>query len=254
MSNDSVTSRSARLWDTLYSNPTIGGERVESVPGGVGGNDFLSQVLRARFGERANGRALEVGCGPGYQLAVFMTDFSSIEWWGVDVSAAAIAQARERVPAARLHVASFADLSVLGNTSFDAILVPYCFQWNTFASARAAMGELARHLDIDGVLALIVRSTSRSVPEAAEILPDRGVTFRSPLPHEDGGPIHHFTRQELDEICGAQELRMLSAFEHRETRDAGEPYLRAPQYAHLSEGLERGWWQCVFARIDAAGS
>jgi SAM-dependent methyltransferase len=240
--------RNSRLWDELYKNPTIDGERVESVPGGIGANDFLIQALRGRFNDRSKGRALEVGCGPGYQLGVLMDLFPGIEWWGVDIAPSAIAQARERLPRARLHVAHFADLGALGTATFDAILVPYCYQWNTFDSARSVMGQFARHLGGDGMLALIVRSTSRSVPEAAEIVPDRGLTFLSPLPHEDGGPIHHFTLDELSDICAEHALRIADAHEVRETRDRGEPYLLKPGHAHLVEGLERAWWQCVIKR------
>jgi SAM-dependent methyltransferase len=247
MSSDEFSTANARLWERLYADPTIGGERIESVPGGSGANEFLSDVIRSRVSARASGRALEVGCGPGYQLEVFATEFPSLEWWGIDVAVTAIAQARERLINANLHVASFADLSVLGPTVFDIVLVPYCFQWNTFDSARAAMGELARHLATDGVLALIVRSTSRSVPQPAKIIPDRGLTFLSPLPHEDGGPIHHFTLEELKTICAEHRLRIIDADERRETRDVAEPYLLTAGYDHLVDGLQRGWWQCVIA-------
>ena len=74
-------------------------------------------------------RALEIGCGPGRLLLPMARHFGAVD--GVDISEEMVALARERlrrVPNAKVHQTSGADLSMFSDCSFDFVYSYVVFQ------------------------------------------------------------------------------------------------------------------------------
>jgi SAM-dependent methyltransferase len=101
-------------------------------------------------GDGARRRALDAGCGHGFQTALLLA--LGYETHGADLAAALLARARARVPDARLARADVAALPY-ADASFDA--VSCCGSTLSFvADADAALREIARVLRPGGRLLL----------------------------------------------------------------------------------------------------
>ncbi|MEJ7596785.1 MAG: class I SAM-dependent methyltransferase [Kofleriaceae bacterium] len=67
-------------------------------------------------------RVLDLGVNTGDELALIATCIPGARFAGIDHSASAIAVARERFPAAELHVADLSNLGALGLGRFDLVV------------------------------------------------------------------------------------------------------------------------------------
>lgn len=119
----------------------------------VGMRSVAATLLGDRL--RRGGALLDAGCGPGGFLrwARELGTFERLA--GVDVSAEAIAAARELVPEAELHVTPADRLPFLEG-SFDLVVLLDVIQHIHEDELEAALSELRRVLQTDG--ALLVRT------------------------------------------------------------------------------------------------
>lgn len=81
--------------------------------------DSLVRPLRPHLARIGGGAVLDVGCAYGFVLSRMPSTFRK---FGVDVSAHAIARARERLPDAGLHVANAEDPLPFADGAFDVVL------------------------------------------------------------------------------------------------------------------------------------
>jgi ubiquinone/menaquinone biosynthesis C-methylase UbiE len=126
-------------------------------------------------------RILEVGCGRGVALPVFLERLAPIEVWGVDVDSALVRIARDRIAAGKLTATVIeGDVRALPFPSarFDLVIdFGTCYHVSGGrAGARLALDEIARVLVSGGLfahetplaqhLAHPIRSFARSLPWA----------------------------------------------------------------------------------------
>lgn len=110
-------------------------------------NRFYAALAR-RFGPR-RGRLLEVGCGLGHVLARLQDRFEAV---GVDVNAAALQEAAQVAPRARLEQASAEDLELFGDRSFAIVIAKHVVEH--LSRPEAAVAEFGRVLSPGGILIL----------------------------------------------------------------------------------------------------
>jgi SAM-dependent methyltransferase len=84
------------------------GEDPWQIAGEIGRFEATNQAILARFGRV--GHLLEIGCGEGYQTAYLARVGTRVT--GCDISGDALERARQRVPAARFHVAAVPQLAL----------------------------------------------------------------------------------------------------------------------------------------------
>jgi SAM-dependent methyltransferase len=134
--NRAVFSRSARIYDAVYSYKDYAAEA-----------DRLHGVIQ----ERSPGAAtlLDVACGTGKHLEVFR------RWYGVegvDLDEGLLDVARERLPDVPLHLADMCSFALV--RKFDAVtcLFSAIGYAGTVERLRQAMAAMAAHLNPAGVL------------------------------------------------------------------------------------------------------
>ncbi|MGH2605942.1 MAG: class I SAM-dependent methyltransferase, partial [Anaerolineales bacterium] len=110
-------------------------------------NRFYAALAR-RFGPR-RGRLLEVGCGLGHLLARLQDRFEAV---GVDVNAAALHEAAQVAPRARLEQASAENLSLFDDASFSIVIAKHVVEH--LSLPEAAVAEFGRVLSPGGILLL----------------------------------------------------------------------------------------------------
>jgi MPBQ/MSBQ methyltransferase len=189
--------------------------------------DVLHAILREAIGPAPAGgaRALDAGCGTGFQSALLQT----LGWQahGVDVSAGLLAVARRRLPDAALALASVEALPY-PDARFEAVVC--CGSTLSFvddpARALAEMGRVLRpggrllldcehrpSLDLAWTLASALTGDTLGYGvrprEAWRALATRG---RLRLPYPGYGPIWLFTRRELAGMLRAAGLTLVRAW------------------------------------------
>ena len=105
-------------------------------------NDLENELRRAPPEERGRWRALEIGCGPGRLMRPMSRHFLEIH--GFDVSADAVAQARENLrdlPQAHFHFSHDPGLGELAPESFDFI---YSYDFFPRVDSRERLLEFLR--------------------------------------------------------------------------------------------------------------
>lgn len=106
------------------------------------------------------GSLLEIGCGEGHQTE-FLARVSA-QQYGLDVSARAIARARERVPQAQFHVGSLFD-QPWGNQPHRFDLVTACDVLYYMSDIPAALAQM-RHLGRAGLVTFYAPTCARVAP------------------------------------------------------------------------------------------
>lgn len=108
----------------------------------------LTTLVRERNPAAAS--LLDVACGTGIHLSHFRESFADIA--GVDLSAAMLARARDRVPGVPLHLADMLDFD-LGRT-FDVVtcLFSSIGYFQDRGEFRVAIANMARHVASGGLL------------------------------------------------------------------------------------------------------
>ena len=98
---------------------------------------------------RDGARVLELGCGAGVPATVLLAERFDV--LGVDISAAQLALAAERVPKARFRKADMTQLE-LPAAGFDAVTAFYCFNHVPRAEQPVLLTKVARWLRPGGLL------------------------------------------------------------------------------------------------------
>lgn len=130
-------SQSARVYDAIYS--TFKDFAVEA--------SRVHALVEAR---RPGGRTLlDVACGTGAHLEHLAEHYDVV---GVDLDPEMIGVARDRLPAAELHVADMVDFDL--GRRFDAVVCLFSSigYARTVERLRLAVAAMARHLEPRGVL------------------------------------------------------------------------------------------------------
>ncbi len=193
----------------------------------------LAPQMADLAGVEGEGRALDVGCGPGALTAELVRRVGAEAVWAVDPSESFVSAARSRNPGVRVVQASAADLP-FPDRGFDAALAQLVVHF--MPDPVAGLAEMARVTRRDGVVAACVWDHAGS-----------------------HGPLRLFWQaaRELDpdvhdesELPGAREGHLAELFEA-----AG---LHAVKEATLSTTLEHAtfeeWWQPYMDGVGPAGS
>jgi len=137
--------------DALRSGyATVARAYAEHLAGELAGKP-LDRAFLAAFVERARGRILDLGCGPGHITAFLAERGADIE--GADLSPEMIAEARARFPALAFAVADMFALPH-GAGSLAGIVAFYAIVHLPTAELGGALAELHRVLAPGGALAL----------------------------------------------------------------------------------------------------
>jgi SAM-dependent methyltransferase len=128
--------RSAAVYDLVYGDKAYRDEA----------HALRAVVERERAGARS---LLEVGCGTGGHLA-FLREHFACE--GIDLSAAMIERARDKVPVVPLHVGDMRDFDLGRRFDVVASLFSAIGYVRSTAELDAAIACMARHLEPGGVL------------------------------------------------------------------------------------------------------
>ena len=224
--------------------------------------DVLHAILRETLGPApAGARALDAGCGTGFQSALL----DGLGWatHGVDVSAGLLAVARRRLPGVALARASLETLPY-PDARFDAVVC--CGSTLSFVDdpdrALAELGRVLRpggrllldcehrpSLDLAWTLAsaLCGDALGYGVParRAWRALAARG---RLRVPYPGYGPLWLFTRRELADMLGAAGLAPLRGWGvHGITNLIPSTVLHRPRLPRALAAAYRG-----LRRLDAA--
>ena len=125
-------------------------ERNRASGAGEGSPSAVAAVLRQAGASPA--RVLEIGCSNGALLSALCSELGC-QGAGIDPSAAAIAQGRERYPELRLEVAT-ADGLPFDDAAFDAVVFGFCLYLCDRADLFLIAAEADRVLADPGWLAI----------------------------------------------------------------------------------------------------
>lgn len=189
----------ARAWDQRYRNGNLykGHEAIPFVK-----NDVAPAIrsLSASF-DFESFSCLEIGIGNGRNIRPLMSAGLS-RLVGLDISGVALEQLQKK-PIADSHTQlelRQGDLSVLSlEEKFAAVLAIHVFQHGTRDEGLANIDQAKQHVAGGGLLALCVEAVVNK-PKfedglAFEVFDDGSYTI---YPNDGGGPIHAFSRPELD--------------------------------------------------------
>lgn len=195
-------------WEAIYRR----GDQLNLYP-----HDLIVSWFSARFpdqGSRGGVRVLDLGCGAGNHL--WFLARAGFDAAGIDVSASAVAFARERLRRegldAHLEVGSFASLP-FGSSAFDVVL------------------------DRGGLAAVDLATAAKALSEARRVLRPGGTLLFTPfgagtrIQGEKGRLIGHlWRRSDVEHVLSADAWRLVR-------------WLRVEKRDELGEGDRRiEWW------------
>jgi Methyltransferase domain len=181
------TAMAAAAWDAEYAAGRYRGEP----PAG-----FARDIARAARSRNLS-RGLYIGCGNGRNF-IPMLD-AGLELTGLDISARAIGQLRQRRPhAARLIVGGLG--AILPSARFELVIGIQVFQHGSREQAHRHLAGAAAHVAPGGLLCVRVNATQTDVRhrhERTEAAADGSFTVRYLDGPKAGLDIHFFTAAEL---------------------------------------------------------
>ncbi len=144
---------------------------------------------------RRMGRALDVGCGDGFETA-------RLTHWGLqltatDIAEQALARSRERTPSARHLLADARAMPELADASFDLVVAHLSLHYFDRTGTLAAFAELARVLAPGGLLLACVNAdddVNYGAPAGAAVSWELAIV--------DGMPKQFFSEPKLREALG----------------------------------------------------
>lgn len=183
--------------------------------------------------EPRGGKVLDLGCGNGRNLRYIVE--SGFETYGIDISEKGLGQLKETLKqknlSADIKKGSFYNLPYKDKI-FDRVISINVFQHNDWKGAEKSFAEASRVLKNNGLFLLSVRSLSRELPEDRKDIPDKGVTFIPKEGTKAGIMLHHYSKEEIEELAAKNSLEILDIKEKiREKKDG-----------------RRGHWVVVFRK------
>jgi len=186
-----MTARStvAQSWDAEYRAGRYAGE--PPVP-------FIEDILRAARSRRISG-GLYVGCGNGRNYVPLSE--AGLNLTGVDISAIAIQQLRERCPqySTRLRVGGWE--AVPAESRYALLVALQVFQHGDRATCAGNIATAQRHLVPGGLFCLRVNAVGSQYEHPTEVVergPDGSETVRYLAGPKEDLLIHFFSETEID--------------------------------------------------------
>ena len=113
--------------------------------------DWPSKIVESLKGKAEIGRILELGCANGWRLARIKDMFQrSVELYGSDASAEAIADGTSRYSDLRLKQGLLSEISF--DLMFDLVIVNFVFHWVDRKSLTKSIAEIDRVICDQGLL------------------------------------------------------------------------------------------------------
>ncbi|OIQ80218.1 tellurite resistance protein TehB [mine drainage metagenome] len=184
--------RTAASWELEYAQ----GRYLDEAP-----VEFVSDILAACSVAGLIGNAgLYVGCGNGRNLLPLV--LGGLDLVGLDISATAIAQLRERLPgrADRLVVG---DLGVLPfDLTYPMVIGIQVFQHGTREATHEHIRAAQARTDIGGLFCLRVNAIGTDIHQSHEVVEktDSGFTIRYTSGSKNGLNVHFFAATELHDL------------------------------------------------------
>jgi len=187
-----MNSRAAAAWDAEYAS----GRYRDEPPAG-----FTRDIIAAARSRNLR-RGLYIGCGNGRNFVPLSE--AGLDLAGLDISAQAIAQLRQRRPAAAGLIVG--DLSaLLPSARFDLVIGIQVFQHGHRDQAHRHLTAAAAHVAPGGLLCVRVNATGTDIRhrhERTEAAGDGSFTVRYRSGPKTGLDIHFFTAAELERLIG----------------------------------------------------
>jgi SAM-dependent methyltransferase len=185
-----MNTRAAAAWDAEYASGRYRGEP----PAG-----FARDIIDAARSRNLR-RGLYIGCGNGRNF-IPMSE-AGLDLVGLDISAQAVAQLRQRRPAtAGLIVGDLRAL--LPSARFELVIGIQVFQHGDRDQAHRHLTGAAAHVAPGGLLCVRVNATGTDIRhrhERTEAAGDGGFTIRYRSGPKAGLDIHFFTAAELEAL------------------------------------------------------
>ncbi len=199
MSKGSADEANAAYWEQLFASRPWGAYPPEELV------RFMARNFRSVL-RKSDVRALEIGCGPGPNIWFLVREGFSVA--GIDASATAIRQARERLaaeglpngePRVDLRVGDFAVLP-WPPASFDAVIDIEALYSNPLATITRCLEEVRRVLKPGGLFFGKMFGSGTTGSDSGEAI-EPG-TRRNPTSGPCAGNhiAHFFSRNELDTL------------------------------------------------------
>lgn len=181
----------ASAWDQEYRRGRYRGESPVA---------FVDDILTAVHSlEPAPQSGLYIGCGNGRNYIPLVKGGLDLD--GIDISAEAIDQLRERLPERRDRLIHGDLRAIPPDREFEVVIGIQVFQHGTRDEAHAILHEARRRVSVGGLFCLRVNAVGTDVRPAHDVieeLPDGGFTVRYLSGPKTGLAIHFFSREEID--------------------------------------------------------
>ncbi|MDI6778511.1 MAG: class I SAM-dependent methyltransferase [Patescibacteria group bacterium] len=219
-------------WDARYENdPPDQDEPRACVP------EFFEKHKK----ELKGGKIFDLGCGSGRNLLYAAK--LGFEMYGLDISQVALSQLKNKLKEENLS-ADVRKGSVYNlpykDTVFNCVMSINSLQHNDWKGAEKSFAEAGRILKDGGLFLLSVRSASRDLPEDRTDVPDKGVTFVLSRGFNAGIMLHHYTREEIEELASKNSLKILDIREDTEYKEGERQVNWIVTFRKKSPGLNSG--------------
>lgn len=209
--SSAMTSSAARAWDTEYAHGRYRGEPPV---------DFVADILAAA-NDHGLSSGVYIGCGNGRNLLPMLG--AGLDLTGLDVSAEAIGQLRERSPerSSKLIVGDLAALP--GSARYELVIGIQVFQHGTRAQAHQHLLAAADRVAAGGLLCVRVNATDTDIEhdhDRIEDDADGGFTIRYRSGPKASLDVHFFTAAELRALVGDRFTELLAPRLHTTHRPA----------------------------------
>ncbi len=207
------------LWETLYSSSD--GKHLNKYPYGVLVSVFFQNLKHIKT-ESIKYNVLEVGCGVGNNLPVFLNE--GFECYGIDGSPSVIEIAQKRLSnwnkSLHLDVGDLVNLPYSSNF-FDIVVDRQAIYANTKENIGIIFDEVSRILKPGGIFISFLYNTNdyhmdmiRSDEGFAEAIEENTYTNFKGGTFEGAGITHFFTCEEILDLC-SDRLEVISLSESR---------------------------------------
>jgi Methyltransferase domain len=199
----------ARAWDVEYAAGRYEGEPPVA---------FVHDIVVAAK-DASIGSGLYIGCGNGRNYVPLVD--AGLDLVGLDISATAIAQLTERLPARRDRLI-VGDLAALpGGAAYPLVVGIQVFQHGDRAATHAFVAAALDRVAAGGLLAVRVNAVGTDVDHAHEVIEhgvDGSYSVRYTAGPKAGLVVHFWAARELETLIGGAGLVPVLAVRPQATR------------------------------------